>query len=465
MRILLTRPIALPSSQGVASLNDNGLGLVAAACQRDDVEVTLFSWDTKLTANKFRQSLRRLRPAIVGVKVFTTWFREARATLQIVRQELPDTITIIGGPHPSTSRPEDLFLEFDGLIDLAVAGDAESAMASLVPTLAGCRGLPPARDLAGIPGLVYRDKDRVNANRRCLDRHLDALPMLSWQTQDPERFRNRLLPDNPGNAAMVSDSRGCPSRCGHCMAWLINGGDVRKLSVSRLCAMLDEVVREHNVRVIEFSGNCFMANTDYVREVCEWILGTGVPIRWRCTGAEFLDSLGDPSLLRLMARSGCSAVHFGVESGNAGIVAQLRKPFTLEQMSEVVNRTTQVGIDALGYFMFGFPSETLAQMHDTIEYAMSLPFAQRAFCICLPLPGTSSYKAVLEEQRIDRIDWEHYDCANPRLLPCLPSPRAVRRLLRRARELQMTPSQRWGSRLKHVRSRAGQMKNRLLCRM
>ena len=152
-------------------------------------------------------------------------------------------------------------------------------------------------------------------------------------------------------------------------------------------------------------------------------------------------------------------VHFGVESGDPETVKELRKPFTLEQISEAVRTTVETGIGAVGYFMFGFPDETLRQMHRTIEYAMSLPFSRRAFCTCLPLPATSSYKAVLRQQGIDRIDWNRYDFANPKLLPCRPSPRVVSGVLRKARALQMSPLNRWRSRLGGLRSRMGRMKN------
>ena len=461
MKVLLTRPVKLPSSDGVGLCVDNGLGYVAAACARAGAEVKLLGWNVDLDAQAFRRVLGLFQPGIVGVKVFTPWFREARATLELVRQELPDAITIIGGPHPSTSRPDDLFLEFNGLLDLAIAGDGEAGMTALLPKLAGNKGIPPAGELADVPGLIYRTEECVRANPRCLDTSLDELPELDWRAQELESFKTKLLAGEEGNTALVSDSRGCPGRCGHCMAWLINGGQVRQLSPSRLCATLGELIRGHGVRVFEFTGNCFLADKGYVREVCQWIIDTGIPVSWGCTGAEFVDSLRDRELLRTMARAGCSTVHFGVESGNREIVKQLRKPFTLEQMGEAVKRTTEAGIDAIGYFMFGFPEETPEQMKDTIEYAMSLPFSQRAFCICLPLPGTSSHAAILRQRGIDRIDWGRYDFANPKLLPCRSSPRAVRSVLRKARELQMSPLGRWRSRLGGLRSIAGRMKNRV----
>jgi len=86
-----------------------------------------------------------------------------------------------------------------------------------------------------------------------------------------------------------------------------------------------------------------------------------------------------------------------------------------------VNYTAEAGIRPACYFMFGFPDETVQEMNDTIKYALLLPAYSIGFAICLPLPGTSSYKAVLEQQGIDRIDWGTYNFRNPKLLPCRAS--------------------------------------------
>jgi hypothetical protein len=47
-----------------------------------------------------------------------------------------------------------------------------------------------------------------------------------------------------------------------------------------------------------------------------------------------------------------------------------------------------------------------------------------------------SYKAVLEQQGIERIDWSKYDFAKPDPLPCKPSSRQVRRKLFEANMLK-----------------------------
>jgi len=137
-----------------------------------------------------------------------------------------------------------------------------------------------------------------------------------------------------------------------------------------------------------------------------------------------------------MRRAGCTLIYYGIESGSPAVRKRLHQPIGLDECTNIVNLTTKAGIRPGCYFMLGFPDETVGEMNETINYAYSLPYSSVSFIICLPLPGSSSYKAVLEQQGIDRIDWSKYDFAKPDPLPCKPSPIQVRRKLFEANMLK-----------------------------
>jgi len=462
MKVALTRPVTFPRAGGVARCNDNGLGYLASACKAAGADVRINSWNEPLALEAFREQLRSFQPDVVGVKVFTPWFRQARATLSAVREESPSTWTIIGGPHPSTSRPDDLFDEFNGLIDFAVAGDGENAMKVLLPTLMqGERGEHMA-EFEKVPGLIYAKSGHIISNSSDTSLSLHELDEQDWQLQKPEWFETKLVAGQSGNAALVSDSRGCPARCGHCMAWRINGNRIRKLQIEDLKELLGELLYEHRVRVVDFTGNCFLSDKDYVLDICDWFNSQNLKVTWACTGAEFVDTLRDRNFIESIAQAGCSAIHFGVESGNASVVRALKKPFTLPQISEAVLACSEARIRPLGYFMFGFPEETIKQMHDTISYSFSLPFESCSFCVCLPLPGTSSYEALLCQRGLDKLDWAEFDFERPDPLPCAASPKAVHALVLKARKLHMSEQERWKYRGRLVRHALGRMRNIVL---
>ena len=431
LTVLLSTPMdrTFERKVTVSALNDTGLGYVASACKRAGVDVTLLSWNTNLDRDAFRRKLLELRPDVVGLKVFTTMFREAYNTLRCIRDTLPDAITVIGGPHPSTSRPEDLFVEFDGLLDYAIAGDGECGIVALLDQIELAGGRPKSRSLSGVPGLIYPNGDELCHNRSCLDVELDSLAPVDWSLQQPAWFGASHGLDQVSIGALVPDSRGCPAQCGFCLSGRINGSKPRHRSLKLLCSEIEELAHKYDVRTLVFTGNVFMSDVDYVRELCNWLIAFETPLQWSCTGSAYDGNLADPELLDLMRRAGCTLIYFGIESGCPDVRQRLRQPVSLEQCTEIVQMTAKAGIRPCCYFMFGFPDETISEMNETIKYAFSLPYHSVSFMICLPLPGTSSYKAVLEQQGIDRIDWSKYDFSNPDPLPCRASPRQVRRKL------------------------------------
>jgi len=438
LKVLLSAPMdrTFEKKVSVDALNDTGLGYLEAACRRAKVDVTLLSWNVNLDMKAFQQKLLELQPDVVGFKVFTTMFRESYNSLRCVRDTLADAITIIGGPHPSTSRPEDLFIEFEGLIDFAMAGDGEQGIIEFLDQIRTADGKPKGHGLSKIPGLIYQNGDKICFNKPCFDVELDTLAPMDWSLQQPAWFGASHGLDKTSIGALISDSRGCPAKCGFCLSRIINGPKPRHRSLELLCAEIEELIHRYDVSVLVFTGNVFMSDADYVKELCERIIRLDTPVKWSCTGSAYARNLKDPKLLNLMRRAGCDLIYFGIESGNPDVRKRLCQPVPLEECIEIINLTAKAGIRPDCYFMFGFPDETIQEMNDTIKYAFSLPYSSVAFIICLPLPGTSSYKAVIEQQGIERIDWSRYDFSNPTLLPCKASPGQVHRKLFEAKVLK-----------------------------
>lgn len=451
LKILLSVPMNRRFEQAVTvtNLNDIGLGYLAAACKKSGADVTLLSWNVNLDLAAFQQKLLELRPDIVGLKVFTTLFKESYETLRCIRTTLPGAITIIGGPHPSTSRPEDLFTEFDGLLDFAIAGDGEVGVVALIEKTLVAGGKLLNEALSSVPGLIYRINDEVFKNTPCLDVELDSLAPMDWFLQQPAWFGSNHGIDKASLGVLIMDSRGCSGNCGFCKSSKINGSKPRKRSLKLLYAEIEQLVYEYGVRALVFTGNAFVSDIDYVHELCEWFLAFDTPIKWSCTGAAWERNLRDPALLKLMQRAGCTLIHYGIESGNTEVRKRLMQPISLGECTEIVNLTAKAGIRPACYFMFGFPDETVQEMADTISYAFSVPYYSVAFCICLPLPGTLSYKAVLEQHAIDRIDWSKYSFSNPNLLPCKASLGQVHRKLFEAKLLRKSSLARRLHRLIH----------------
>ena len=116
-------------------------------------------------------------------------------------------------------------------------------------------------------------------------------------------------------------------------------------------------------------------------------------------------------VLEKMREAGCTAVSFGVETGNPEVMKTIRKGITLEQVVDAVKICTRAGILPHASFILGLPGETPQTLDDTVEFGLKLKElgVSHGFHLLAPFPGT----AVREESRkyglkILTDDWSEY---------------------------------------------------------
>jgi radical SAM superfamily enzyme YgiQ (UPF0313 family) len=63
----------------------------------------------------------------------------------------------------------------------------------------------------------------------------------------------------------------------------------------------------------------------------------------------------------------------------------------------LVDALRQEGIKTCGFFIIGYPGETLDDMRKTLDYANMLPLDQRNIYIATPYPGTPLYEECRQE--------------------------------------------------------------------
>ena len=111
--------------------------------------------------------------------------------------------------------------------------------------------------------------------------------------------------------------------------------------------------------------------------------------------------------LSLLKQSGCREVFVGIESGSERMRRRINKPGTTQQVEEVVFELLHAGIDVKGYFMFGFPNETIADAEETYSLAFRLnkissdaegQFRSSVFQF-RPYHGTQLYNEIIKNGR------------------------------------------------------------------
>jgi len=143
--------------------------------------------------------------------------------------------------------------------------------------------------------------------------------------------------------------------------------------------------------------------------ICERLIARDLPVIWSLPNGVRIDRL-DPELLRLMKRAGCYLMALGIESATQRILDMVKKKLDVGLVRQVVGWVKDAGIEAWGFFMVGFPTETREEILRTIAFALSLPLDRVQFTKTTPLPGTEIYDYWrAHDGRGEEVDWTAFN--------------------------------------------------------
>jgi len=176
--------------------------------------------------------------------------------------------------------------------------------------------------------------------------------------------------------------------------------------------VLDELERiraDLGVMYIRFLDDLLLANRRWAMALCEGMVRRGLDVAWACDGRVGLMS---EELLTAMREANCRVVFYGIEFGNQRILDLCKKGFTTDQVRQTVEMTAKSGISSYGYFMMGYPTETIETVEDTINFAKELAIDHgldsAGFSIVTPFPGTPLYDYCKKHNLLRTLDWRYY---------------------------------------------------------
>jgi radical SAM superfamily enzyme YgiQ (UPF0313 family) len=339
-----------------------------------------------------RTVLRATQPKIVGISASVITVPSAAVVARIVREELPEAKVVVGGPAATTCAEQ---MKNDEAIDYLVSGEGERTVAELAAFILG-RGKAPARR-EDIRGLVYREGAKVvTTERRPLMADLDSLPFPDREAMFAlgEGGEIRTLYAN----ADILASRGCPYPCRFCCAFAIWGTRrTRFRSTENIVAELVHLNTKYGQRFFVFWDDLFTANRARTVELCSRIIGSGLDIEWVCLVRL---STVDAELLALMKRAGCREIQIGVESGNDRILHDIGKDLTLATIRAKVPIIRASGINWGVFLIIGFPSETRAEMEDSLRLIEEIRPTWVSLNIFSPYPGADLFDELKAQGRL-----------------------------------------------------------------
>ena len=173
---------------------------------------------------------------------------------------------------------------------------------------------------------------------------------------------------------------------------------------------MEYVISKYKPMSIEFVDDEFTLNRKRAEEICDEIKRRGIDIPWACSSRVDTITRG---LLKKMKESGCVTIFYGIESGSQRILNFIRKGIKIRQIIDAVKWTKKMGIEVLGSFVMGFPTETIKEIKKTIAFAKKLRVDYAQFSIATPYPGTALYQLAKKEGLLMTEDWSQYTAARP----------------------------------------------------
>jgi anaerobic magnesium-protoporphyrin IX monomethyl ester cyclase len=328
---------------------------------------------------------------VVGITVVSSYALRALELISAIKSEVGTPPVIVGGPHV-TALPESMIHRG---ADFAVVGEGEQTMFELVEWLGGVKSRAALREIRGI-GFLEDGRYFYTGRRPGLD-PLDQVPLPDRSLLPMHFYRSSIARANAQPSHSLLTSRGCPGVCSFCSK-LTFGTRTRYFSPERILEEFFLLRDRYGARDVAVWDDNFVSNREIALAVCDGLLRRKFD---RSYSVEARIDCVDREVLAALKASGCTFIAYGIESGSQRILDYINKRTSKEQIREVVAITKEIGISMRGYFMFGFPGETRAEMEETVRFAIELDSDVASFTLFVPLPGTLEYRRACKTGTFD----------------------------------------------------------------
>ena len=363
-----------------------GLAVAAAAARNDGHEVALIdAYAERIDARETARRAREFGPDLIAFRMHSTYrFWQDIEFVRVVKEALGVPV-LAGGyhiscyPEESMQRPE---------LDVAYQGHVGPDYTKLLRHLEKDPWSPPP---PGIKGVVYRNrKGRVVARKPGPGpASLDELPFPARDLLKNDRYFQFVSQRKP--FTIMVTSQGCPYRCTFCV---MGRERYYERSVGNVLAEIDECVKVHGIKEIDFFDPTFTANRRRTVELCRKLASRSYDLQWACRTR--VDCV-DPELLSIMREAGCRRIYLGIENVSPSVLEKIKKEISSDQAARAVQWSKDAGIQPLGFFMIGNPGDSPQTVRDMVRWAKAVKLDYVQFSRTIAKPFTDLHFKLIEE--------------------------------------------------------------------
>ena len=296
-------------------------------------------------------------------------FRIARAA----RQARPGLVTVLGGGYVNTELRELAEPRVFDDVDYVTLDAGERPLLALLEHLDGKRSaqrlvrtfrrLPDRKTVQYVnlaePDIPFTEVGTPTWDGLPLERYLSLLDLLNPM--------NRLWSDGRWNKLTIA--HGCYwKKCSFCDVGLDYIGRYEQAEAALLADRIDAIVAETGQTGFHFVDEA--APPKSLKALALELLARERQITW--WGNIRFEKSFTPDVCQLLADSGCIAVTGGLEVASDRLLKLMQKGVTVDQVARVTRAFSDAGILVHAYLMYGFPTQTVQDTVDALEYVRQL---------------------------------------------------------------------------------------------
>lgn len=372
-----------------------GLGYIAARLRNNEFSVKIIDCTFIEGENQVLQAVKALSPRVIGIYSMFSMKSSAIRLAEILRGECHWLVA--GGPLP-TLYPEEYLEAFD----VVSIGEGEETMLEIV------KESEKGADLSEVRGVCFKSKNEASTSNQSVIRtptrppveDLDSIPFPARDLYDNAAYQDYFTERFGRKETSIITTRGCPFDCDFCSRPIFSR-TFRARSAENVVNELCDI-SGLGYDWVWFSDDCFTLNTRRVLDVCEGIKSRNLDLKWECLSR--VDTF-NMSVATAMKKAGCRRVFFGIESGDDGILKEMRKQIRVSDVRRAVEVAVKAGLESAGFFIVGYPGENDSTILKTVKLATELPLDYVSFSLPYPIPGTGLWNRV--KDRMSKQDWEY----------------------------------------------------------
>ncbi|MDI6792744.1 MAG: radical SAM protein [bacterium] len=341
---------------GCGTMPPVGLLCLAAILEREGYAVKVVDLDCENI--DIKGLIEEQQPKIVCITGTTPTRFQSFELAHICKTVDSSIVTGYGGPH-ATFTAEEILADVPDM-DVIVRNEGDQTVVDLAKAVIDRR-----MRLDDVLGISYRKGSNIQHNHnRPRIQDLDLLPFPARHLVKMSNYDLKMdFLDVPGTYIMTS--RGCPMKCSFCSAKMIWGSQYTKRSAKNVADEIEMLFNKYNVAGIKIFDSTLTIDRGHVESLCDEFMRRGFDFPWEC---EIRVNTMDRSLLEKMKKAGCYYVDFGVESASPKVLKLMRKGITLEQVENVLNWTSELGIYTKVFFTYGHIGETWEDVQMTKRF-------------------------------------------------------------------------------------------------